>query len=79
MVPGLDCCDKEWPSLSEVGPTDSTRPQIGLSISCAPGWAMLPTFVDKWVGIRLIVGFQPLMVISSTTSWIRWCMQVCAW
>ncbi len=27
-------------------------------------------------GIRLIVGFQPLMVISPTASWIRWCMQV---
>ena len=26
--------------------------------------------------IRLIVGFQSLMVISPTTSWIRWCMQV---
>ncbi len=26
--------------------------------------------------IRLIVGFQPLMVISPTASWIRWCMQV---
>ncbi len=30
-------------------------------------------------GIRLIVGFQPLMVISPTASWIRWCMQVFAW
>ncbi len=31
-----------------------------------------------WVGgwIMLIVGFQPLMVISPTASWIRWCMQV---
>ncbi len=28
--------------------------------------------------IRLIVGFQPLMVISPTASWIRWCMQVYA-
>ncbi len=27
-------------------------------------------------GIMLIVGFQPLMVISPTASWIRWCMQV---
>ncbi len=27
-------------------------------------------------GIRLIVGFQPLMVISPTASWIRWCMRV---
>ncbi len=27
-------------------------------------------------GIRLIVGFQPLMAISPTASWIRWCMQV---
>ncbi len=26
--------------------------------------------------IRLIVGFQPLMVISPTASWIRWCMRV---
>ncbi len=26
--------------------------------------------------IRLIVGFQPLRVISPTPSWIRWCMQV---
>ncbi len=30
-------------------------------------------------GIRLIVGFQPLIVISPTASWIRWCMQVYAW
>ncbi len=30
-------------------------------------------------GIRLIVGFQPLMVISPTASWIRWCTQVYAW
>ncbi len=30
-------------------------------------------------GIRLIVGFQPLMVISPTASWIRWRMQVYAW
>ncbi len=29
-------------------------------------------------GIRLIVGFQPLMVISPTASWIRWCRQVYA-
>ena len=29
-------------------------------------------------GIRLIVGFQPHMVISPTASWIRWCMQVYA-
>ncbi len=29
--------------------------------------------------IRLIVGFQPLMVISPTASWIRWCMKVYAW
>ncbi len=29
--------------------------------------------------IRLIVGFQPLMVISPTASWIRWCMQVYVW
>ncbi len=28
---------------------------------------------------RLIVGFQPLMVISPTASWIRWRMQVYAW
>ncbi len=27
-------------------------------------------------GIRLIAGFQPLMVISPNASWIRWCMQV---
>ncbi len=36
---------------------------------------------DRRVGggwIRLIVGFQPLMVISPTASWIRWCMQVYA-
>ncbi len=26
--------------------------------------------------IRLVVGFQALMVISPTASWIRWCMQV---
>ncbi len=28
--------------------------------------------------IRLIVSFQPLMVISPTASWILWCMQVYA-
>ncbi len=27
-------------------------------------------------GIRLKVGFQPLIVISPAASWIRWCMQV---
>ena len=26
--------------------------------------------------IRLIVGFQPLLIRSPTASWIRWCMQV---
>ncbi len=30
-------------------------------------------------GIRLIVGFQPLMVISPTASWIPWYMQVYVW
>ncbi len=30
-------------------------------------------------GIKLIVGLQPLMVISLTASWIRWCMQVYVW
>ncbi len=34
------------------------------------------TVWGRW--IRLIVGFQPLMVISLTASWIRWCMQVYA-
>ncbi len=37
--------------------------------------------VGGWVGggwIRLLVGFQPLMVISPTARWIRWCMQVYA-
>ncbi len=29
--------------------------------------------MDGW--IRFIVGFQPLMVISPTGSWIPWCMQ----
>ncbi len=29
-----------------------------------------------WIG--LIVGFQPLMIISTTASWIRWCVQVYA-
>ena len=28
------------------------------------------------VGIRLIVGFQPLMLILPTASWTLWCMQV---
>ncbi len=35
------------------------------------------TLFQELVGggwIRLIVGFQPLMVISSIASWIRWCM-----
>ncbi len=32
--------------------------------------------VGVCVWIRLIVGFQPLMVISPSESWIRWCMQV---
>ncbi len=41
----------------------------------------LPAAVTRSVGgwIRLIVGFQPLMVISPTAGWIRWCMQVYAW
>ncbi len=34
----------------------------------------LRLLVGGW--IKLIVGFQPLMVISPTASWIRWCMQV---
>ncbi len=35
---------------------------------------------SHWEGwIRLIVGFQPLLVISPTASWIRWCMQVYEW
>ncbi len=25
-------------------------------------------------GVRLKVGFQPLKIISSAASWIRWCM-----
>ncbi len=29
--------------------------------------------MNEW--IRLIVGFQPPMVISPTASWIRWCVQ----
>ena len=33
---------------------------------------------DQGRWIRLIVGFQPLMVIP-TASWIRWCMQVDVW
>ncbi len=33
------------------------------------------TLWGRWEWIRLIVGFQPLMV----ESWIRWCMQVNAW
>ncbi len=32
-----------------------------------PGWGL--------GGIRLIVGFQTLMVIPPTASWIRWCMR----
>ena len=40
-------------------------------------WAIIYSKVGGW--IRLIVGFQPLMVISPTASWIRWCMQVYAW
>ncbi len=31
------------------------------------------------VGGRLIVCFQPLMVMSPTASLIQWCMQVYAW
>ncbi len=40
-----------------------------------------PCFYGPHLGgwIRLIVGFQPLMVISPTASWIRWCMQVYVW
>ncbi len=32
--------------------------------------------VGEGGGVRLIFGFQPLMVISPTASWIRWCLQV---
>ncbi len=36
-------------------------------------------FTKKGRGwIRFIVDFQPLMVISPTASWIRWCMQMYA-
>ncbi len=47
----------------------------GVDISCTV------LVVGQWGGgwIRLTVGFQPLMVISPTASWIRWCMQVYAW
>ncbi len=37
---------------------------------------------EQWLwggGIRIIVGFQPLMVISRTASWVRGCMQVYVW
>ena len=30
-------------------------------------------------GLKLMVGFQPFMVISPTVSCIRWCMQVYGW
>ncbi len=33
--------------------------------------------VGGWV-IELTVGFQPLMDLSRTASWVRWCMQVYA-
>ncbi len=47
--------------------TKRTKIQIPLPI-----WICLAT----QGGIRLRVGFQPLMVISPTASWSRWCMQV---
>ncbi len=43
------------------------HPEILTWASMGEGW------------IRLIVGFQPLMVISPAACFIRWCMQVYAW
>ncbi len=39
-------------------------------------WTQQGSIVVVGGWIRLIVGFLPLMVISPTASWIRWCMQV---
>ncbi len=56
------------------------HPQITQDQKFCPSQAKLThIFGVGGGGIRLIVGFQPLMVISQTASWIRWCMQVNAW
>ncbi len=41
---------------------------------------LLFSFSLTWVCVnQAIVGFQPLMALSLTASWIRWCMQVHVW
>ncbi len=55
-----------------LGPDDPTFHSWVIGFLCF--WRSLRG--GGWV--RLIVGFQPLMVISPTASWIRWCMQVYA-
>ncbi len=74
--------DSEAAADPNVDPNDTTtatddafqetKVQIGEGILVALG-------VREEGGIRIIVDFQPLMVISPTASWIRWCMQVYAW
>ncbi len=44
-------------------------------VSC-PQWRLLVHAGGG--GVRFIIGFQPLMVLSPTASWIWWCMQVYA-
>ncbi len=50
----------------------------GRYLSWIPGSHHVGIREMRWRWTRLIVGFQPLMVISPTASWIRWCMQVYA-
>ncbi len=58
---------------SETGEKNS----LWVRWSLCTAWALLTSKLGG--GIRLIVGFQPLMVISPTASWIQWRMQVYAW
>ncbi len=64
-------------SVVRRGHSHSVYVQQTLRVACA----VMRDFKSYWGRrcIRLIVGFQPLMVISPTASWIRWCMHVYAW
>ncbi len=64
----------EWNKLD----ISSLRRQLNNPSILAP-FTIGDPFIMLGGGIRLIVGFQPLMVISPTASWIRWCMKVYVW
>ena len=76
------CDQQRILTFASRGPcvSESRYPAHKLEFLCLK-WVVSEKFKDYGGGewIRLIVGFQPFMVISPTASWIRWCMQVYAW